>query len=339
MSPPPHNEPVSGLASEPSVLPFRLAQGALVATMVLLLFGGLVTTIGAGMAVAGWIDAEGHFLPLFPFAKWFRDVPTFAEHTHRMVGILVGLLLIGMTIATFACDRRKLARVVALFALFAVIVQGVIGGTRVLENSQGLAFLHGAIAQGVFAILWCTALYLMPSFQRAPAIDLGVARKIWSTGTVVTMLVYGQVVLGCWFRHSIRQATTVPNTGVQDFPVGAFIAHGMGATLAAGGIFILAKRVRGAWECSSDEAHRRVMRRQEFWLHLAFGTQFALGLGALGTLGMERTAIPVVIITTLHLLFGALTLSAAAGSSVWGLRLMHESGAGVTAVHTAEVAS
>ena len=36
-------------------------------------------------------------------------------------------------------------------------------------------------------------------------------------------------------------------------------------------------------------------------------------------LGMERTAMPVVLTSTLHVLFGALTLSACASAAMWGL--------------------
>lgn len=313
-------QPING-ANQPSELPFRLAKHVLGWTMVLLIFGGIVTTIGAGMSVGGWLDAEGHFLPLFPFAKWFRDFQTFTEHTHRMVGMVVGLLLMATVLATLIKDSRRSAHKFTLVALLAVIVQGVIGGTRVLENSQNLAFLHGALAQAVFALLWCTALFLMPSFQRGGTTTPEAARKVLSVGRVVTGIIYFQVLLGAWFRHSIRHATTVPSTGESQFPMGAFISHAMGAIVVAAAIFVLAKVVRDAWERSEDEALRKVLRRQEFWLHFCFGMQFLLGLGSLGTLGMERTAIPVVIITSLHVLFGALTLSAAAGSATWGQRL------------------
>ena len=273
------------------------------------------------MAVAGWLDAEGHFMPFFPFAKWFRDLPTFAEHTHRMVGILVGFLTIAMVVATFRKDSRSSAKKMVLFALFAVVAQGALGGTRVLENSENLAFLHGAAAQAVFAIFWCTTLYLMGSYRRGGMIEPKAASTLFGVGRVVTLVIYGQILLGAWFRHSIRHATTVPSTGETQFPMAAFIAHAMGAVMVAGAVLVLAKQVRNAWESSEDQVIRKVLRRQEFWLHFCFGMQFMLGLGSLATLSMDRGAIPVVVLTTLHVLFGALTLSAAAASSLWGARL------------------
>jgi cytochrome c oxidase assembly protein subunit 15 len=301
--------------------PFRFAKATLGATCVLLLFGGLVTTIGAGMDVAGWLDAEGHFMPFFPFAKWFRDFGTFAEHTHRMVGILVGFLSIAMVVATFRKDNRRAAKAMVLLALFAVIAQGYLGGSRVLENSESLAFLHGAAAQAVFAILWCTTLYLMGSFRRGGDINPNAANRLRGVGRGVALVIYGQILMGAWFRHSIRHATTVPSSGEALFPMAAFISHAMGAVVVAGAVLVLAKQVRNAWESSEDEVIRKVLRRQEYWLHFCFGMQFILGLGSLATLSMERDAIPVVVLTTLHVLFGALLLSAAAASSFWGARL------------------
>jgi hypothetical protein len=161
----------------------------------------------------------------------------------------------------------------------------------------------------------------MPSYQSGGRTTTEASRRITSVGTVATAIIYGQILLGAWFRHSIRHATTMPSTGESIFPMAAFIAHGMGAIVVAGAVLVLAKSVRTGWEDSEDETVRKILRRQELWLHICFGMQFMLGLGSLSTLGMERTAIPVVIITTLHVLFGALLLSAAAGSSLWGRRL------------------
>ena len=306
---------------EHSEVPLRFAKGTVGATMILLLLGGIVTTIGAGMAVMGWLDAEGHFMPLFPFDKWFRDFATFSEHTHRMVGLVVGLLLIALVVATYLKDSRKLARRMTLIALIVVIGQGTLGGFRVLENSQHLAFLHGAIAQAVFATIWCTALVLLASFRRGGTVAPEAASRLRKVGLFATLVIFGQVVLGAWFRHSIRHATTVESSGATQFPMGAFIAHAMGAILVAGAALMLAKTVRTTWEQTEDETIRKVLRRQEVWLHMCFGIQFMLGLGALGMLGLERDAIPVVVLTTLHLLFGALLLSAAAAGCFWGVRL------------------
>ena len=313
---------------DPSPLPFRLAVAMCGCTLFLVLFGGSVTTMGAGMSVKGWIDAEGHFLPLFPVAMWFRDPATFVEHTHRMIGILVGLLSIATLIATYRKDRRTTARLAAWAALFAICVQGALGGTRVLENSQGLAFLHGAMGQLVLAVLWCTCLVLMPSYQRAPDVDRVLGRRLFTAARAATVVVYAQIVLGTWFRHSVRVSTEVPGADEQPFPVGIFILHAMGAICVLVAVLIVAKRARDGWQFTPEGpagfASARLFRRLEVWLHVAFGVQFTLGLGALATLKMERTAPAAVITSTLHVLFGALLLAACASSVLWGLRFLSQ---------------
>jgi len=306
----------------PSRLPFRLAAAMCGVTLFLVLFGGSITTMGAGMAVKGWIDAEGHFMPLFPIAMWFRDPGTFVEHTHRMIGIVVGLLAIATVVATHLKDERKTARIAAWAALIAICVQGAVGGTRVLENSQDWAFLHGALGQLVLAVVWCTTLVLMPSFKVAPPADRAVGKRLFGAARVAVFIVYGQIVLGTWFRHSVRVSTEIEGSDKLPFPVGIFLFHVMGAIVVLVVVLITAKRARQGWEESSDPATKRLFRRLEVWLHTAFGMQFTLGLGALATLKMERTAAAPVLISTLHVLFGALTLAACASAVLWGLRYM-----------------
>ena len=142
---------------EPGPWPHRLALAAALAAVPLVLFGGSVTTIGAGMAVDGWLVAEGHFLLFFPVEQWFHDTATFVEHTHRLFGVLVGIFALASVVASFLRERPA-ARVLSLGALIAVCAQGTLGGLRVLEDDSELAFLHGALAQAVFALLCAHAL-------------------------------------------------------------------------------------------------------------------------------------------------------------------------------------
>ena len=51
---------------DPGLWPARAALASVVFAVPLVLFGGSVTTLGAGMAVDGWLVAEGHFLLFFP---------------------------------------------------------------------------------------------------------------------------------------------------------------------------------------------------------------------------------------------------------------------------------
>ena len=304
--------------------PYRFALAMTVCTLFLVLFGGSVTTMGAGMAVKGWIDAEGHFMPLFPIAKWTRDPATFVEHTHRMIGIVVGLLAIASVVATHVAawpGRRKLAaRGAALLSLAAICIQGAIGGTRVLENSQSLAFLHGAVGQLTFVILWCTTLLLSPAFQAAPAVESSAGQTLFRRGRIAALVIYGQIMLGAWFRHAYRISTEIEGADDLPFPVGKFLLHGMGAMAVLVVVLMVAKSARNVWEAAPEGSRPRVLfRKVELFVHGTFYVQLILGTGALSMLGMERTAMPVVLTSTLHVLFGALTLSACASAAMWGL--------------------
>lgn len=310
--------------SNASKLPFRLAAAMTGCTLFLVLFGGSVTTMGAGMAVKGWINAEGHFMPLFPIAKWFRDSATFVEHTHRLIGTLVGLLSIATLIATHRTGQGTLARRMTWVALVAICVQGAVGGFRVLENNQDLAFLHGALGQLVLATLWCTTLVLMPSFQAPLGVDADKARSLFKMARVGTLVVYGQVFIGTWFRHAVRVSTEVEGSDDWVFPVAKFLLHGMGAMCVLLVILVVAKGARNLWSASDDPIAIRVFRRLERWLVTAFIIQLALGAGALMTLKVERTDFSVVFTSTMHVLFGALTLAACASAAFWGLRLSGE---------------
>ena len=61
--------------------------------------GGLVTSHEAGMAVPDWPNSFGYNMFLFPISHWVGGV--FFEHTHRLIASLVGLLTIGLCIATW----------------------------------------------------------------------------------------------------------------------------------------------------------------------------------------------------------------------------------------------
>ncbi|MDF1800666.1 MAG: COX15/CtaA family protein [Planctomycetota bacterium] len=315
-----------------SRLPFRLAVATTVTTMLLVLFGASVTTMGAGMAVQGWLMPEGeltegatYFLPLFPLDEWLRDPGTFVEHTHRMLGMVVGLLAIAVVAATHLFDRRSTAKLAAWIGLVAICIQGVLGGTRVLENSQHLAFLHGAIGQLVFAILCCMTLVLAPMFRQPPALTQPQAQSIAKRGAVAFAVVYGQVLLGAWLRHSVRVATVVPGHDELPFPMAAFMFHAMGAMFVLVVTLVLAKSFGNAKEASGEPRAARLFGRFELLLQVTFVVQFLLGTGALATLKMERTAFAPLFTSTLHLLVGSILLAAAAAAWIWGLRLQNHS--------------
>lgn len=279
----------------------RCALGAAASAVPLVLFGGSVTTLGAGMAVQGWLIAEGHFLVFFPVDKWFRDVGTFVEHTHRLFGILVGLFLL----AGLACSWRAGARARgwALATLVAVVGQGALGGFRVLENSPELAFVHGAVAQAVFALLCLNAFtQLSAAAPRAPlaAPALAAARGLQPAAWLALGVLYAQVVIGAWYRHGLRPEP-VPGH------LARFALHALGAVLVLGALAHLVRRGNDLLASGAELPVR--LRRALLWLPRLLLVQ--LLLGGLAWAGFRPGAIGPAewLLSVAHVLGGALLLA------------------------------
>src|SRR3954454_2749944 len=108
----------------------RIALATAMATFPLIFMGGLVTSHGAGMSVPDWPNSYGYNMFTFPPSKWIGGI--FYEHTHRLMGTIVGMLSIALTIAAWRSESRRWVRWLCGSGLGAVIFQGVLGGLRVL---------------------------------------------------------------------------------------------------------------------------------------------------------------------------------------------------------------
>src|SRR5215468_543296 len=123
--------------------PHRLACLTAGATVALIVAGGLVTNTGAALAVPDWPTTFGHNMFLFPPSGMVGGV--FYEHSHRLLGALVGLLTLSLALALWGAGGRW--RGLGIAAVIAVVVQGVIGGLRVVLTADTLAMIHGPVAQ------------------------------------------------------------------------------------------------------------------------------------------------------------------------------------------------
>src|SRR6187402_1866001 len=95
---------------------------------VLVALGAFTTTIGAGMAFPDWPLSNGSVNP----DGWLTEIDKFAEHSHRLFGTVMGLLAIATVVWLQLTEARAWLRKLSWAALAIVVVQGVLGGTRVL---------------------------------------------------------------------------------------------------------------------------------------------------------------------------------------------------------------
>lgn len=182
--------------------PFAFVMVAAAATLLLITTGGLVTTLGAGLAVPDWPNSFGHNMLLFPLAQMDTTSGVYYEHAHRLYGMLVGVTGITLAVCMFIWDRRLAPRVLGIIVLLLICVQGYMGGMRVTEKSIALAIVHGFNGQVVLAMTVGLAMVLSSSWKNTKepvrrdnaGLDRGLAIAL------LCVLVF-QIVMGALYRH------------------------------------------------------------------------------------------------------------------------------------------
>jgi cytochrome c oxidase assembly protein subunit 15 len=270
--------------------PHRLAVITAVATFPLLFIGGLVTSKGAGLAVPDWPTTFGYNMFLYPWSKMVGGV--FYEHSHRLAGSVVGLCTIFLALGLWLKEPRRWLRWLGLAALVMVIVQGVLGGLRVVLLEGTLAIIHASFAQAFFAFMAALALLTSASW-RAPAAERPLADggKLLRLGIITTALTYLQVVFGAVLRHTGEHLEW----------------HLVFAILVLVHVILLLARV--ARHTGEIPAVARLARL----LGALLGAQLLLGGGSYFgkyTTLWRLSAEAIVYITTVHLAVGALMLVA-----------------------------
>ena len=179
----------------------RFAFMTVGATFLLLTIGGIVSSKGVGMAVPDWPTTFGENMFFFPFSKMVGGV--FYEHSHRLMGSLVGFLTIGLTFLIWWKEDRRWLKWLSVSALISVILQGIIGGLRVVEISTYYAVAHGAFAHLFFALIVSISLFLT-DFWRDVGSDIPneahtTLRKL---SIYTSIAIYIQLILGAIYRHT-----------------------------------------------------------------------------------------------------------------------------------------
>jgi hypothetical protein len=110
--------------------PISLFATVVASTIFLLLVtGGLVTGLEAGLAVPDWPNSFGHNMLLYPVSQMKGGV--YYEHAHRLFGMLVGLNAFTLAALCWRHEPRRWVRWLAFAVLAMVCVQGLLGGLRV----------------------------------------------------------------------------------------------------------------------------------------------------------------------------------------------------------------
>ena len=114
-------------------------------TFPLVWMGGLVTSNGAGMSVPDWPNSYGYNMFALPFSMWLGKFAggAFYEHTHRLLGTLVGVSALTATLIGWGPARTPRARKIlglssaiafSLFVISLVVAESLRATGRLSED-------------------------------------------------------------------------------------------------------------------------------------------------------------------------------------------------------------
>ena len=279
-------------------------------TLVLMGWGAFVTSIEAGLAVPDWPSSYDSYDPFNPWPGWWRVTPLLAEHGHRLLGLLTGLLTTILAVWTWFTESRRWLRWLALGALVLVSLQGVLGGLRVVWLSLDLAVVHAATAQLFLGLIVALAVFTSKAWVTGAGSPDGPRdERLWTLALAVPAAVWLQIILGALLRH--------PGTGIHPVLVGFHIG---GAVLVAAVVAAFLLRV---WREFRDS---RALVRGSWVLAGLVDLQLILGLTAwfvtLDDAGMLQPSNVQVVVNTAHAVTGALLMAGAVlavlGTYRWG---------------------
>ena len=194
------------------------------ATFFLIIAGALVTSNGAGLATPDWPLSNGQFLP--PMVG-----NLFWEHGHRIVATTVGVLTIVLAVYVRLKEKREWIWKLALFALIAVIAQGLLGALTVkMYLPLAVSAAHATLAQLFFCTTVSIAVFTSRSWMAAEPLDEEkdvLPLRYLCTAALVTIFL--QLILGATLRHSASWDAPLPTELIVAHVVGAIVV-----TLALG---------------------------------------------------------------------------------------------------------
>jgi cytochrome c oxidase assembly protein subunit 15 len=261
------------------------------ATFFLIIAGALVTSNDAGLATPDWPLSNGQVFP-----EMVGNL--FWEHGHRMVATTVGMLTIVLTIYILRKEKRIWVRKLGIFALLAVVTQGLLGGLTVkLMLPLAVSTAHATLAQLFFCTTVSLAVFTSRSwFEATPLPEEQGNVRLRFLCTVALVAIFVQLIIGATLRHSA--------TWDQHLPTELILLHIGGAlvvTVALGRASLTVLR-----------RHRDVkfLARPALVALLLLVVQLSLGIAAyitrLKSPDDPQPLNPMITITVAHVACGAL---------------------------------
>lgn len=282
-------------------------------TLCLLYAGGFTTSIKAGMAFFDWPLSNGSLNP----EGWTQNPDQLAEHSHRLLGMIIGILAIILLIWNWLREERRWMRQLAVLLLATIVLQGIVGGARVRFDSlvtqaesnyvaQAFAIIHACGAQIVLCLLVSLAVGSSRRWiERAGGLSQPVPSSIRYWGLVTCGLIFLQLIAGALVRHTdaglaIPTFPFTPEGGLipqtWSTPVALHFIHRFGAVLITLGLCAFVVKI------GLHPPTRRALGGLAMSLLLLLALQIFLGALVVWTQKNPYSA-------TIHMLIGAIILA------------------------------
>ena len=292
----------------------------------LLYAGGMTTSIKAGMAFLDWPLSNGSINP----TGWLTESDKMAEHSHRLLGMKIGLLCIGLFIWTYLRESRDWVRTLARILLLVVILQGILGGARVRFDQLNIMSDNNLIAQSFAVVHACGAMVVLGILvtltlantrrwiEASVGLNIQQPKCVKRWGIIATAAIFLQILVGAIMRHAdaglalVKFPKSTATTWLPtywNFDVSIHFAHRIGAILVTIILLVFLCKLWGS------PTAKRALGYGALFLAVILVLQVSLGALTIWTVKNPYAA-------TAHHLLGAFLLA-----STWGLTfLAHHSG-------------
>ena len=214
----------------------------------LLYAGAYTTSIRAGMAFLDWPLSNSSLNP----DGWLSHEDMMAEHSHRLLGASFGLLSLILIVWTQLCEGRRWVCNLAIGFFVVVVIQGFVGGFRVLfdqlntgadNNIVGQTFcvIHASGAQITVCVLATLTIATSRFWFKISNHSTPISSSTRTLGLIATLMVFIQIILGAIMRHA-QAGMAIPTFPLTpegsllpafwSFPVTIHWLHRLGAVFA-----------------------------------------------------------------------------------------------------------
>ncbi len=160
-----------------------------------------------------WPTSYGYNMFFFSIRLWKGGI--FFEHLHRLFASRVGLLATVFMVWLWMKESRSWLRWLGVAAFIGVVLQGVLGGLRVVWLKNELGIFHAGLAQSFLLLVSALALFTSRWWQRftADANSFQIPTPLRRLFLLTTLFIFAQLMIAETTRHQ-HAGLAIP-----DFPL------------------------------------------------------------------------------------------------------------------------